>query len=397
MLWAVQSNLVVYDQPCAIHIWVLMGCVIMGFNKIGREQSVTKLHELLKHGQSIWYDNISRELLNDGTIAHWIGQGVRGMTSNPTIFEKAINGSAAYDADLARLAGKPAFEVYETLAFEDIGRAADLLRPIYDESGGLDGYISLEVSPQLAHDTQGTLEAVRRYAAALNRPNLMIKIPATAQGIPAIRQAISEGYNINVTLMFSLAHYDAVTEAYIAGLEELVVQGGDASKVASVASFFVSRVDSEVDKALAKVGNTALQGKIAIANSRVTYARFKETFSGARWEKLAAKGARVQRPLWASTGTKNPVYPDTLYVDTLIGAHTVNTVPTATLEAFLDHGTVAATVENDLEAARAQLAELAALGIDLNSITEDLQTAGVKAFADSFVTLLSSIEQKVPA
>jgi len=356
-----------------------------------------KLHDLLKHGQSIWYDNISRDLLQDGSIGGLIQQGVRGMTSNPTIFEKAINGSSAYDDDLAKLAGKPAFDIYENLAMADIRHAADLLLPVYEESNGADGYISLEVSPTLAHDTQGTIDAVRRYAAAVGKPNLMIKIPATPAGIPAIEQAISEGYNINVTLMFSLAHYDAVAEAYISGLEKRAAAGGDLAKVASVASFFVSRVDSEVDKALATIGNSDLQGKIAIANCKATYARFQQTFDGERWQKLAAQGAQVQRPLWASTGTKNPAYPDTLYVDTLIGAHTVNTVPTATLEAFMDHGTVAPTIEDGLAEALAQLAALKELNIDLDKITDDLQSAGVKAFADSFTTLISSIEQKVPA
>ncbi len=357
---------------------------------------MTKMHELAGLGQSIWYDNIRRALLDHGDLQALVEAGVTGVTSNPSIFEKAIAGSADYDEALEELVreGRSETELYEALAIEDIQRAADILRPVYDRTEGVDGYVSLEVSPTLAHDTEGTIAEARRLFGAVDRPNLMIKVPATPAGIPAIEALISEGININVTLMFSLAHYNAVTSAYIAGLEKLASTGGDLSKVASVASFFVSRVDTAVDRALDEVGNEELQGKIAIANAKVTYARFHEVFGGERWERLAARGARVQRPLWASTSTKNPIYPDTLYVDALIGADTVNTVPPATLDAFLQHGTVAATLESEMDRAREQLAQLADLGVDLEAITEMLQEEGVASFASAFESLMSSIAGK---
>jgi transaldolase/transaldolase/glucose-6-phosphate isomerase len=360
---------------------------------------MTKIHELQKLGQSIWYDNISRGMLKSGEIQALIDQGVRGMTSNPTIFEKAISSTTDYDASIQTLVthGYDAPGIFESLAFDDIRAAADLLMPVYESSGGEDGFISLEVSPDLARDANGTLETARRYWNEVERSNLMIKIPATPECIPAIEAAISDGLNINITLMFSLAHYEAVTQAYISGLEKLAASGGDVSKVASVASFFVSRVDGKVDPLVEAKGRTDLMGKIAIANAKLTYARFKEIFSGDRWEKLASAGARVQRPLWASTSTKNPAYPDTLYVDTLIGAHTVNTVPSDTLEAILDHASVTVTVENGVDEAQAQINELASLGIDFDAVTEALQVEGVDKFADSFNQLLASIQAKVPA
>ena len=316
--------------------------------------------------------------------------------SNPTIFEKAIAGSADYDKDLRKLVerGESVDEIYETLAIEDIRQAADVLRKVYDQSNGEDGYVSLEVSPTLAHDTEGTISEAIRLFNELDRPNIMIKIPATKAGIPAIQSVIGQGVNVNVTLVFSLGHYEAAAEAYIAGLETLASNGGDVSKIASVASFFVSRVDSEVDKKLEAVGVPELQGKIAIANAKVAYASFKKIFSGERWEKLAAKGARVQRPLWASTSTKNPDYPDTLYVDNLIGLHTVNTTPPKTLTAFMDHGQVEATLEKDVDEARKQLSELVETGINLDAITEKLTEDGVAAFAKSFESLMSSISKK---
>jgi transaldolase/glucose-6-phosphate isomerase len=357
---------------------------------------MTKLHELARLGQSIWYDNIRRALLDSGELQALVEAGVTGVTSNPSIFEKAIAGSADYDSAMAQLVteGKSGEEIFEALALEDIRRTADLLRPVYDRTGGADGYVSLEVSPELAHDTEGTISEARRLFAALDRPNVMIKVPATPAGVPAIETLIGGGINVNVTLMFSLAHYEVVTEAYIAGLENLAATGGDLSRVASVASFFVSRVDTAVDQALAEIGDVALQGKIAIANSRATYARFHEVFSGERWERLAGKGARVQRPLWASTSTKNPSYPDTLYVDALIGPDTVNTVPPATVNAFRDHGTVALTLEAGIEEANTQLARLAGLGVDLEAITQKLQDDGVAAFAKSFESLVASIAVK---
>lgn len=304
---------------------------------------MTKLHELTQLGQSIWYDNIRRALLDSGGLQALLVDGVMGVTSNPSIFEKAIGGSSDYDTAIKALAGSTQTDeqIYESLALEDIQRTADLLRPIYEATRGVDGYISLEVSPALAHDTAGAIADSRRLFAALNRPNVMIKVPATPAGIPAIETLIGEGINVNVTLIFSLAHYEAVAAAYLAGLEKLSVNGGDLSRVASVASFFISRVDTAVDDRLADLGHTELQGKIGIANAKVAYGRFQQIFSGNRWQALAEKGARVQRPLWASTGSKNPAYPDTLYVDQLIGPNTVNTVPPATLTAFRNHGTVA--------------------------------------------------------
>ena len=282
------------------------------------------------------------------------------------------------------------------LALDDIQKAADLLRPLYDESGGDDGYVSLEVSPTLAADTEGTIADAKRLFAALDRPNVMIKIPATPAGIPAIESVISAG--INVTLIFSLSHYEAVAEAYLTGLEKLAAsgsnEGSEVSRVASVASFFISRVDSAVDADLEKVGNTDLLGKIAVDNAKVAYARFRQLFSGERWQALAEKGARVQRPLWASTGAKNPSYPDTLYVDSLIGPDMVNTLPPATLQAFMDHGQVAATIEPDVGDARARLAKLAQLDIDLEAITQKLQDDGVAAFAQAFESLMASIAGK---
>jgi transaldolase/glucose-6-phosphate isomerase len=357
---------------------------------------MAKLQQLADLGQSIWYDNIRRALLDSGELQALVEAGVTGVTSNPSIFEKAIAGSADYDQALEELVsqGKSEEEIFEALAIKDIQRTADLLRRVYNQTHGADGYVSLEVSPRLAYDTEGTVAEARRLFAALDRPNVMIKVPATAAGIPAIETLIGEGININVTLMFSLAHYDGVSEAYVAGLEKLAAAGGDLSQVASVASFFVSRVDSEVDRALDVIGDHTLQGKIAIANANATYARFREVFSGERWARLATKGARVQRPLWASTGTKNPLYPDTLYVDSLIGPDTVNTVPPATLNAFLDHGTVALTLTIGLDEARDQLARLADLGVDLDAITQKLQHDGVAAFAKAFESLMASIAKK---
>jgi transaldolase len=290
--------------------------------------------------------------------------------------------------------GKSVEEIYEALVLNDIGDAADILHPLYDRTDGEDGYVSLEVSPVLAHDTEGTIADARRLYRILGRPNVMIKVPATPEGIPAIETLIGEGISVNATLIFSLAHYQAVAGAYLNGLEKLAAAPGDLSRVASVASFFISRIDTAVDKALDKHNATDLQGKIAIAFAMTAYARFHEIFSGERWARLAAQGARVQRPLWASTGTKNPLYPDTLYVDSLIGPDTVNTVPLATMEAFLDHGTVAPTIETDLEEAYAQLSRLDKLGIDLDAITQKLQDDGVASFAESFEALLASIAGK---
>ena len=358
---------------------------------------MTKLHELNKLGQSIWYDNIRRALLDSGELKALIEAGVTGVTSNPTIFEKAIAGSTDYDDAMHRLvdAGKTVDEIYEGLVLDDIARTADLLRPVYDRTDGVDGYVSLEVSPILAHDTERTITEAQRLFGALDRPNVMIKVPATPAGIPAIMALIGSGVNVNVTLIFALDQYSDVAEAYISGLEQLAADGGDVSRVASVASFFVSRVDSAVDRELeGRLRGEDLQGKIATANAKLAYAAFGEIFAGERWAALSARGARVQRPLWASTGTKNPDYPDTLYVDNLIGAHTVNTIPPQTLKAAMDHGTASPTLMIGVDEAGGQFVRLAELGIDLDAITQKLLDDGVASFAQSFQSLMGSIAEK---
>ncbi|HFE67288.1 MAG TPA: transaldolase [Chloroflexi bacterium] len=358
------------------------------------------LVELYAYGQSFWYDNIRRKFLLDGTVQQLIEHdGLRGMTSNPSIFEKAIGHSDDYDEQIQALAldGADVTTIYEAVAIADIQTACDLFAFLYEGSGGGDGYVSLEVSPHLARDTEGTIADARRLFAAVNRPNLMIKVPATPEGIPAIRQLIGEGININVTLMFSMAHYEAVAGAYIEGLAQWVAGGGDPQQVASVASFFVSRVDTAVDRQLNALDNPAAQtllGKVAVANSKVVYQRFKEIFHGETFAALQAAGSRRQRLLWASTSTKNPAYRDTLYVDELIGPETVNTMPPNTIEAFRDHGRVANTLEANVTEAQAVLDELAALGVDLNDITEQLQVAGVASFSQSFDTLMDTIAAK---
>lgn len=359
----------------------------------------TKLHELLELGQSVWMDYIRRTLITSGELQAYVDKGLRGMTSNPSIFEKAITGGEAYDDDLRKLVaeGKEIKEIYEAVAIKDIQMAADVIRPVYEETQREDGYISLEVDPHLANETEGTILEARSLAGRVNRPNVYIKIPATQEGVPAIETMVSEGYNINVTLMFSLKHYDDVAEAYISGLEKLAENGGDLSKITSVASFFVSRVDVMVDEMLDAIDSpeaAELKGKIGIANAKMAYQRFKQTFKGDRWQKLEKQGAHLQRVLWASTSTKNPAYPDTLYADNLIGAHTVNTLPPETIEAFLDHGTVAPTLEDNLDEARQQLQKLADLGIDLDEVTDELLVEGVEKFADPFDELLEAIEEK---
>jgi transaldolase/glucose-6-phosphate isomerase len=373
---------------------------------------MTKLHQLAELGQAIWLDYIRRSFITAGDLDDLVAEGLRGVTSNPSIFEKAIAGSNDYDEDLRSLGdqNRPVEEIYEALAIEDIQMAADVLRPVYDRTDGADGYVSLEVSPDLAHETEGTIAEARRLWAALDRPNVMIKVPATAEGIPAIETLIGEGINVNVTLMFSLKQYDAVAEAYISGLETLDAKGDDPSRspsthsgrgvsdVASVASFFVSRVDVKVDRMLDEIGSPearALKGKIGIANAKMAYQRFKAAFSGERWERLAYNGARLLRALWASTGTKDPTYPDTLYPDNLIGPHTVNTLPPATLNAFSDHGTVALTLEAGVDQAAEQIGQLAGLGIDLDQVTDELLAEGVEKFVRPFASLMDSIEEKI--
>jgi transaldolase len=363
------------------------------------------LKQLLQQGQSIWLDSISRDLIKSGELQRLVTEdGLRGLTSNPTIFEQAIGHGSEYDDALRQLLRgnekQPEKALFEALAVEDIRMAADVLRPVYDETAGGDGYASLEVSPHLARDTQGSIAEARRLWRAVQRPNLMIKIPSTPEGIPAIEQLTSEGINVNVTLMFSLRHYEAVAQAYIAGLSRWAASSPGGVKEAwphSVASFFVSRVDVMVDPMLEKIGapeGVALRGKIAIANAKLAYQRFRETFYGEPFAALRRKGARVQRPLWGSTGTKNPAYSDVLYVEELIGPDTVNTVPPKTLAAFRDHGRVRDTLQQDIAQAKTDIALLGNLGIDLNAVTEKLQNEGVDAFAASYDKLLGTLKAK---
>jgi len=357
---------------------------------------MSKLDELAELGQSIWLDFIHRDLLTSGQLDDLVAQGLRGMTSNPSIFNQAISQGDAYDDDIKGLvaSGKSVQQIYESLAFADIQAACDALRQVYEKTEGLDGYVSLEVSPTLAHDTRGTIDQVRSYFQAVQRPNLMIKIPATREGIPAIEAMLGEGINVNVTLMFSVSQLDDVSAAFISGLEHFKGRGGDVSRVASVASFFVSRVDSMIDPMLDERGVNELRGQLGLANARLAYRRFTQIYQDERWQPLSQAGARVQRVLWGSTSTKDPAYPDTMYVDELIGPHTVNTVPPETLEAFLDHGTVAQTVDRDVDGAQAAIDKLAEAGIDLDEITDKLLVEGVQKFASAFDNLLQSLEAR---
>ena len=362
------------------------------------------VQDVQRLGQSIWYDNIRRGLLDSGELKRLIEMGVTGLTSNPTIFEKAIAGSTDYDEALTELArsDKSVDDSYEALVIEDIRNTADLLRPIYDRTNGVDGYASLEVSPKLAHDTAGTTAEARRLFGALDKPNVMIKVPATAEGIPAVRQLISEGININVTLIFSLEAYRQVMEAYITGLEEYIAGGGDPSRIASVASFFVSRVDTAVDALLeermrqgAPDDVKALMGKAAIANAKLAYREFQQVFGEERFSGLKDKQARPQRPLWASTSTKNPAYSDLMYVEALIGPDTVDTLPPATLTALLEYGKPGLTLAQGTEQAEEHLQALEEAGISMTQVTDNLLADGVKSFADSFDTLLANISEKM--
>ena len=360
------------------------------------------IHEIRQLGQSVWFDNIRRGLIESGELQRLIDVGLTGLTSNPTIFEKAISGSTDYDDALQELAraGKDTEEIYEELTIEDIQSAADLLRPTYDRTEGADGYASLEVDPHLAHDTETTISEAKRLFAALDRPNVMVKVPATPEGVPAVRSLIGEGINVNVTLIFSLESYRQVREAYVAGLEDLTEAGGDPRKTASVASFFVSRVDNAVDGLLKEridQGQDELQeslGKAAVSNAKMAYRDFKDTFGDKRFAALRDKGARVQRPLWASTSTKDPSYSDVMYVESLIGRDTVNTMPDATLTAFLEHGVAAEALEQDVEGSETALRSIEQAGISMEQVTAKLLEDGVKAFADSFDQLLANIEGK---
>src|SRR5487761_306064 len=374
-------------------------------NASARKPSALK--ELRQAGQSLWLDNIRRQLITSGELARLRDEGLTGVTSNPTIFEKAVSGSTDYDeamVQLVREKAKPS-EMLWGMMVEDIQAAADVFRPVYDKTKGKDGYVSIEVAPTLAKNTRGTIAMAEDLRDRCRRPNVMVKIPATKQGLPAIEDQISKGHNINITLIFAVERYDEVVEAYLSGLERLHKKGGDLSKVASVASFFVSRVDTKVDKMLAdKIKSTPspaeqhelekLYGKAAIANSKVAYEHFNDFFSGDRWEKLRKAGARTQRPLWASTSTKDPRYPDTYYVEELVGPVTVNTIPPATLDAFREHGEVRRSLDEDVAAARRQLRELADLGIDLADVTAQLEDEGVDAFVKSFDTLIAAIEHE---
>jgi transaldolase len=365
-----------------------------------------RLQTLAVHGQSVWLDFIHREMLRSGELKKMIeNDAVRGVTSNPTIFEQAIAGSGAYDEAIAQLkaAGKDAQAIYEALAVEDVRDACDLFAPIYEMSSGTDGFVSLEVSPLLARDAEQTVREARRLWAAVDRRNLLIKIPGTMEGLPAVTQAISEGINVNVTLLFSVATYERVIDAYLAGLERRLGSGGALEGIRSVASFFVSRVDTECDKRLESRAAAqpalaprceALMGKAAVANAKIAYQSYVAAFEGERFRKLMHEGANVQRPLWASTSAKNPKYPDTLYVDQLIGPDTVNTMPPATIRAFADHGRPVRTLDQSVEEARAVAAELAEVGVSLSDVTDFLVVDGVKKFADSFTSLLGAIERK---
>jgi transaldolase len=354
------------------------------------------------HGQSPWLDNLKRGWITSGDLETWVSRGVRGITSNPTIFQKAIADSADYDDQFSSLSrgGTPVEDAYWTMVKADIEDALRILRPVYDESDGLDGYVSVEVAPSLARDAEGTYESAKELWEAIDEPNLYVKIPGTAEGLEAIRRSIAEGRNINVTLLFGIERYGQVIEAYQSGLEQLVAAGGDPSHVSSVASFFISRVDTLVDRRLTEIGTDealATKGKAAIANARLAYQLFLERFSGARWEQLAAKGAKVQRPLWASTSTKDPSYADTMYVDTLIGPDTVNTMPDNTLLAFDDHGALARTVDADPDADRALFERLAGFGIDMEEVAATLEDEGVAAFSKSFDELLGTLAAKADA
>jgi transaldolase len=357
----------------------------------------SRLHELSEHGVSVWVDSLSREMLETGELKRLIHEdAVVGVTSNPTIFEKALSTGEWYDAQLrAELErSDDTKQVFFALAIEDIKRACDVLRPVWERTEGIDGFVSLEVDPDLAYEREATFEQARLLTERVDRPNLFVKIPATAPGVGAIEDSIAAGRSINVTLIFSLERHAGVAEAYVRGLERLVEAGGDPTHVASVASFFVSRVDTEADRRLEEIGRDELQGRLAIANAKLAYAHYLEAFSGPRWEALAAVGARPQRCLWASTSTKNPAYRDVLYVEELIGPDTVNTMPFETIAAFQDHGVVRDTLTEGMDEAHALLKELAAAGVDYDDVTDTLEREGVQKFSDSFASLLEGIDAK---
>ena len=369
----------------------------------GTQSAANPLKGLLAYGQSPWMDYIRRDLLTGGGLQKYIeNDGLRGMTSNPTIFEKAINGSTLYNDFLNSPEAKSlnAKQLFEKIAIRDVQEACDIFRPVYDESKHRDGFVSLEVSPLLANDTNGTIEEARRLWKAVNRPNVMIKVPATPEGIPAIRQLLEDGLNINITLLFAQSAYEKVAEAFIAALEARAAKGQPINHIASVASFFVSRIDTLIDSKIDSLLKTAggdtkvllesLHGTIAIANAKLTYKKYQELFGGPRWKALAAKGAQTQRLLWASTSTKNPKYRDVLYVEELIGADTVDTIPPATFDAFRDHGKLRPSLTEDVAGAARHMENLAKAGISMKEVTEQLVVDGVRLFADAFKTLLDA-------
>ncbi|MGH2561397.1 MAG: transaldolase, partial [Thermomicrobiales bacterium] len=366
------------------------------------------IRALLEHGQSVWQDDISRDMLSSGFLQRQVDEvGIRGVTSNPTIFEKAISGGDAYDDQIVGFLGngKTADEIFEAIAVADVRDACDVLRPVFDDSNGADGFVSIEVSPDAARNPTETRGQVRRLWDSVNRPNLMVKIPGTVEAELVIEEMLREGKNINITLLFSIHHYEKVALAYVSALENRLAAGEPVDNMASVASFFVSRVDTLVDKKLQAIIDetndpaqhariSELLGKVAIANAKLAYARFLDIFGGARFAPLRAAGAKVQRPLWASTGTKNPAYSDVLYVESLVGPDTVNTMPRATIKAFLDHGTVRSTLEEEVDVARQIMKDLATAGIDIDQITGQLEDEGIASFVKSFEELLNGVEAK---
>jgi transaldolase len=358
----------------------------------------SRLHDLTEHGQAVWFDTLSRDLVKTGELKRMMDEdAVTGVTSNPTIFQKALSSGDAYDEDLKRLLAETddPTEIFFSLALQDIRDACDVLKPAYDASNGVDGYVSMEVEPGIAYDTERSFEQARWIAAEVERPNLFVKIPATVAGLPAIEECTAKGTSINITLIFSLDRYEAVVEAYLRGLERLVAAGGDPSQVASVASFFVSRVDTEGDKRLDAAGHPELKGKLAIANAKLAYQHYLAVFSSDRWRYLEGKGATKQRCLWASTSTKNPEYRDVMYVEELVGPETVNTMPLETIRAFQDHGEVRGdTVFDGVDEARLLLKQLDDAGVDYDDVTDTLEAEGVQKFADSFDEIVESIRAK---
>jgi transaldolase len=355
-----------------------------------------RLKKLQEIGQSVWVDSLSRDDIQNGNLQRIIEDGVLGVTSNPTILQQAIAQSELYDEELQKLAEKTddAREIFRRIAVRDIQDACDIFMPVYEQTEYKDGYVSLEVAPELAFDTEGTVARAKLLWEMVDRPNLLVKIPATKEGLGAIEESIAAGISVNVTLIFSIERYRAVAQAYLGGLERLVEGGGDPSKVASVASFFVSRVDTETDRRLEEVGREDLKGRLAIDNARIVYQEFKTIFSGPEWESLESRGATKQRPLWASTSTKNPEYKDTIYVDNLIGPETVNTMPLSTLEATMDHAEVRPTLEEGIDEAHKLFEELKEAGVDYEEVVEVLEKEGVQKFVDSYNELIEEIEQK---